>query len=60
MNITLSIETVQPLSGTVVREGRAPLRFEGWLELLHAIAVALGERGGPAQPVGDQERGGVT
>lgn len=41
----------------MVREGREPLRFEGWLELLHAIAVALGERGGPAQPVGDQSEG---
>lgn len=59
MKITLSVESVQPLTGTVAREGREPLRFEGWLELLHAIAAVLGDPRGPDDALGVAAQEGV-
>jgi hypothetical protein len=44
MLIRVWIEGSQPLAGTAAVEGREPLRFDGWLELLRVVSelVAVG------------------
>ena len=38
MLIGIWIERTQPLAGTAATEGREPLRFDGWLELLRVVS----------------------
>ena len=38
MQISVTIEHVQPLTGTASTSGERPVSFVGWLELLRAIA----------------------
>ena len=38
MLIRIRISNTQPLTGTAATEGRDPLHFDGWLELLGVIA----------------------
>ena len=48
MLILVWIEGSQPLAGTAAIEGREPLHFDGWLELLSVVSelVAAGPPGG--------------
>jgi hypothetical protein len=48
MLIHVWIEGRQPLAGTAAIEGREPVRFDGWLELLRVVSelVAAGPPGG--------------
>jgi hypothetical protein len=48
--IRLWIEGSQPLTGTAVTEGREPLRFHGWLELLTVVSELVA-----AAPTGDED-----
>lgn len=53
MEIRITIHTTDPLTGTATAESAVPQRFEGWLELLHALATLVGpgapsERGAPS------------
>ena len=38
MLIRIVVEQAQPLAGTATTDGRDPLRFEGWLELLRVLS----------------------
>jgi catechol 2,3-dioxygenase-like lactoylglutathione lyase family enzyme len=40
--IRVWIDGTQPLSGTAATEGREPLRFDGWLELLRVVSDLVG------------------
>ena len=46
MLIRIVVEQAQPLAGTATTEGRDPLPFEGWLELLRVLSELVA----PAQP----------
>jgi len=35
--IRIRVRSTQPLAGTAATKGRAPLHFDGWLELLRVI-----------------------
>lgn len=39
--IHISIRTAQPLTGDARTEIAGPLHFEGWIELLHALATLI-------------------
>ena len=47
MEIRISIHTTKPLTGSATTAHRAPLRFEGWLELLGVLSTLIGHEGGP-------------
>ncbi|MDR7420295.1 MAG: hypothetical protein QN178_15440 [Armatimonadota bacterium] len=47
IEINISIQTTEPLAGTATADGREPLRFEGWLELLRAVSTLIGARSTP-------------
>ena len=38
MLIRIRISNTQPLTGTAATEGRDPLHFDGWLELLRVVS----------------------
>jgi hypothetical protein len=40
--IRISIESTQPLTGTVARRRSQPRHFDGWLELLSRISELVG------------------
>jgi hypothetical protein len=42
MEIRISIETTQPLTGAAMTESEGPLPFAGWLELLRAVSTLVG------------------
>ena len=42
MEIRISIQTTKPLTGSAMTESEGPLPFEGWLELLQAVATLVG------------------
>ena len=42
MEIRLSIQTTQPLTGSAMTESEGPLPFAGWLELLQAVSTLVG------------------
>jgi hypothetical protein len=42
MVIRISIDTRNPLAGSAATDGRDPLPFEGWMELLRVIAELVG------------------
>ncbi len=42
MVIRISIDNKDPLTGSAVTDGRDPLRFEGWMELLRMIGELVG------------------
>ena len=42
MEIRLSIQTTQPLTGSAMTESEGPLPFAGWLELLQAVSRLVG------------------
>lgn len=50
MEIHISIRTTQPLSGIAETESQGPVRFEGWLELLHALSTLVGAEVGTTAP----------
>ena len=52
MLINIAIEKTQPLTGTASSDGKAPVPFAGWLELLRAVAELVGT---PNQSADDQE-----
>lgn len=41
LQIHISIQAVQPLMGDARTEIAGPLRFEGWIELLHVLATLI-------------------
>ena len=41
MEIRIAIRTTDPLTGTVMAGGDAPLNFQGWLELLNALSALI-------------------
>ena len=45
MQIRISIDTAEPLTGTAKAGTSAPVAFTGWLELLRAIAELVGADG---------------
>jgi hypothetical protein len=47
MVIHVMIETIDPLTGSAAAEGRTPLPFEGWLELLRVISQLSAATGSP-------------
>ena len=47
MEIRLLIHTMAPLTGTATTGSGDPLHFEGWLELLRALATLTGAEGHP-------------
>ena len=49
MEIRISIQTTTPLAGTAWTECEGPLPFEGWLELLQALAKLVEPRGYAAE-----------
>ena len=52
MQISVTIEQLQPLSGTASTAGERPVSFVGWLELLRAIAD-LTDASGHAEATGE-------
>jgi hypothetical protein len=52
MLINIAIEKTQPLTGTASSDGKAPVPFAGWLELLRAVAELVGT---PEQSADDQD-----
>lgn len=42
VEIRIEIEDVEPPSGIASAEGRPPVRFTGWLELLRVLSDLLG------------------
>src|SRR5215208_6907252 len=42
MEIRISIQTTQPLTGVAMTESEGPLPFAGWLELLQAVSRLVG------------------
>jgi hypothetical protein len=40
--IRVWIDGTQPLAGTAATEGREPLHFDGWLELLRVVSELVG------------------
>ena len=42
MEIRISIQTTQPLTGVAMTESEGPLQFAGWLELLQAVSTLVG------------------
>jgi hypothetical protein len=52
MLIKIAIEKTQPLTGTASSEGKAPVTFAGWLELLRAVAELVGSPTQSADPSG--------
>jgi hypothetical protein len=50
MLIRVVIDQAQPLTGTAATEGRDPLRFEGWLELLGVVSELVAPAAGPEPP----------
>ncbi len=42
MEIRISIQTTQPLTGVATTESAGPLPFTGWLELLQAVSRLVG------------------
>ena len=42
MEIRISIQTTEPLAGAARTETEGPVRFEGWLELLHVLSTLIG------------------
>jgi hypothetical protein len=42
ISIHISIEKTEPLTGVAATEGRAPLPFVGWLELLRVVSDLIG------------------
>ena len=42
MEIRISIQATEPLAGAARTETQGPLRFAGWLELLHVLATLIG------------------
>ena len=59
MEIHISIQTTEPLTGTATTGNEGPLHFEGWLELLHVISTLVqpgGEQGQPAKEGGTARR----
>lgn len=58
MEIRISIQTTEPLTGTATTGGKAPVSFEGWLEMLRVLSTLIGARGYPAgSPQGLPARG---
>ena len=53
MLIRISIESTQPLAGTVSGRRSEPLHFDGWLELLSRISELVGAE----TPVGFRDAG---
>jgi hypothetical protein len=45
MQIHISIDNAEPLTGTANAGTRAPVAFAGWLELLRAISELVGADG---------------
>ena len=41
MEICISIQTAEPLTGTARTQSEGPLPFEGWLELLHVLSTLV-------------------
>ena len=48
MEIRISIQTTQPLTGSAMTESEGPLPFAGWLELLRAVSTLVGTDAGAA------------
>ena len=48
MEIRISIQTTQPLTGAAMTESQGPLPFAGWLELLQAVSTLVGADVGAA------------
>jgi hypothetical protein len=46
MQIRISIEKAEPLTGTAATAGTRPLSFVGWLEMLRAVSELVGAAGG--------------
>ena len=53
MLVQISIEKIQPLTGTAVTGGKGPVSFVGWLDLLRATAE-LADAPGQAVDLGRQ------
>jgi hypothetical protein len=41
MEIHISVQTTEPLTGSATTEGEGPLYFEGWLELLRVLSTLM-------------------
>ena len=48
MEIRISIQTTEPLTGAARTESEGPLPFQGWLELLHVLSRLIGAEMGAA------------
>jgi hypothetical protein len=55
--IRLRIQRSEPLTGTAVTEDGSTVSFEGWMELIGAVAELLGSTGHPC--IGDRNVPGV-
>ncbi len=42
MEIHIAIWTTEPFAGAARTESDGPVRFEGWLELLHVLSTLVG------------------
>jgi hypothetical protein len=59
--IRIQIQRLEPLLGTAVIDDGSPVGFEGWMELIGAVAELLGspdhpcvgDRDNPDSPVGE-------
>ena len=49
MEIHIAIQSTEPLAGAARTESEGPLPFEGWLELLHALATLIGPGAAPRE-----------
>jgi hypothetical protein len=62
MLIRISVQRTQPLAGAAVIEGRDPVHFDGWLELLRVVSELVATAGdkdaqGDGQPLQANETG---
>ena len=57
MEIRISIQTTEPLTGTARTASEGPRAFGGWLELLHVLSMLIraevASAGGKAAPTQD-------
>jgi hypothetical protein len=59
MQIRITIETTEPLTGTAATSGIAPQRFSGWLELLSALSALVDAARQPGSGREELEHGGA-
>lgn len=57
IQVQVSIDTTEPLTGTAFCEDREPVPFVGWLQMLRAVSELVGEAAGTGGGCADAAAG---